>query len=44
MRTQLVAAGPSGTSMVFDVTSGVVTDMYWGKGISQGVGGELCAL
>ena len=43
-RTQLVVAGPSETSMVFDVTSGVVTDMYWGKGISQGVAAELCSL
>ena len=42
VRTQLVVAGPGDTSMVFDVTSGVVTDVYWGKGISQGVGGALC--
>ncbi|NYI41652.1 hypothetical protein [Demequina lutea] len=41
-RTQLVVAGPGGTSLVFDVTSGMVSDMYWGTGISQGVSGELC--
>lgn len=43
-RNQLVAPGPDGTSLVFDVTDGVVTDMYWGTGISQGAVGELCAL
>jgi hypothetical protein len=43
-RTQLIVAGPGGTSMVFDVTSGAVSDMYWGKGIPQGVNGELCSL
>lgn len=43
-RTQLIVAGPGGTSMVFDVTSGAVSDMYWGKGIPQGVNGELCNL
>jgi hypothetical protein len=43
-RTQLIVAGPRGTSMVFDVTSGAVSDMYWGKGIPQGVNGELCSL
>lgn len=44
MRTQLIVAGPGGDSMVFDVTSGAVSDMYWGKGIAQGVNGELCSL
>jgi len=43
-RNQLVVAGPDATSLVFDVTEGVVTDMYWGKGISQGAVAELCAL
>jgi hypothetical protein len=43
-RTQLIVAGPGGTSMIFDVTSGAVSDMYWGKGIPQGVNGELCSL
>jgi hypothetical protein len=43
-RTQLIVAGPGGTSMIVDVTSGAVSDMYWGKGIPQGVNGELCSL
>ena len=43
-RTQLIASGPNNTSLVFDVTEGLVTDMYWGTGISQGAAGELCAL
>jgi hypothetical protein len=30
--------------MIFDVTSGAVSDMYWGKGLPQGVNGELCSL
>ncbi len=43
-RNQFVVGQPAGTSFVFDVTDGFVTDMYWGTGISQGAGGELCAL
>jgi hypothetical protein len=43
-RNQLVAAGPDGTSIVFDVTEGVVTDIYWGQGLAQGSAGELCAI
>lgn len=43
-RDQLVVAGPSGNSIVFDVTSGRVDAMYWGKRISNGAAGELCAL
>lgn len=43
-RDQLVVAGPSGNSLVFDVTGGRVDTVYWGKRISQGAAGELCAL
>ena len=43
-RTQIVVSQPEGTSFVFDVTDGFVTDIYWGTGLSQGSGGELCAL
>jgi hypothetical protein len=43
-RNQLVVAGPAGDSFVFDVTSGRVDTMYWGKGIAMGASGELCAL
>lgn len=43
-RNQLVVAGPAGNSIVFDVTSGRVDAMYWGKRIASGAAGELCAL
>lgn len=43
-RDQLVVAGPHSNSLVFDVTSGRVDTVYWGKRISQGAAGELCAL
>lgn len=43
-RDQLVVAGTSGNSIVFDVTSGRVDAMYWGERISNGAAGELCAL
>ena len=43
-RTQIVVGEPEGTSFVFDVTDGFVTDIYWGTGLSQGASGELCAL
>ncbi|WP_291381382.1 hypothetical protein [Demequina sp.] len=43
-RDQLVAAGPAGNSLVFDVTSGRVDTVYWGKRIATGAAGELCAL
>lgn len=43
-RTQIVVGQPEGNSFVFDVTNGFVTDIYWGTGLSQGAGGELCAL
>ncbi len=43
-RNQLVVAGPDGNSMVFDVTSGRVGAIYWGKRIASGAAGELCAL
>jgi len=43
-RNHLLVQGPSSTTFDFDVTDGYVTDIYWGKGIPQGVNGELCAL
>ncbi len=43
-RNQLVVAGPAGNSIVFDVTSGRVDAVYWGKRIASGAAGELCAL
>ena len=43
-RDQLVVAGPHANSLVFDVTTGRVDTIYWGKNISQGAAGELCAL
>ncbi len=43
-RDQLVVAGSSGNSLAFDVTSGRVDAMYWGKRIANGAAGELCAL
>lgn len=43
-RNQLVVAQPAGSAFAFDVTDGFVTDIYWGNGVSQGAGGELCAL
>jgi len=43
-RDQIVATGPNTTAIVFDVTSGIVSDMYWGAGISNGASAELCAL
>lgn len=43
-RNQLVVAGPAGNSMVFDVTSGRVDAVYWGKRIASGAAGESCAL
>lgn len=43
-RNQLVVAGPAGNSIVFDVTSGRVDAIYWGKRIASGAAGELCAL
>lgn len=43
-RDQLVVAGPAENSLVFDVTSGRVDTLYWGKRISTGAAGELCAL
>ncbi len=43
-RDQLVAAGPAGNSLVFDVTNGSVDTVYWGEGIENGAAGELCGL
>lgn len=43
-RNQIVVSQPSGAAFAFDVTDGFVTDIYWGNGVSQGSGGELCAL
>lgn len=43
-RNQIVVNQPGGAAFAFDVTEGFVTDIYWGSGVSQGAGGELCAL
>lgn len=43
-RNQLVVAGPSSMSLVFDVTEGRVSSVYWGERIQNGSVAELCAL
>lgn len=43
-RQQIVVAGPDDTALVFDVTDGWVSTMYWGHNVSSGAAGELCAL
>ncbi len=43
-RTQMLSEGGDGAALVFDVTAGRVTTMFWGTGITSGAAGELCAL
>jgi len=44
-RTQLVVPTSADTTYNFDVPDGVVTEISWGKGLSEGgPNGDLCAL
>src|SRR4029079_5030025 len=44
-RTQLVVPTTADTTYNFDVVDGVVTEISWGEGLSEGgPNGDLCAL
>jgi len=43
-RHQLVVPGAGDTAIVFDVTAGRVSAVYWGAGLAEGSVAEYCAL
>ena len=43
-RHQVVVAGDGDTAIVFDVTEGRVSAVYWGTGLADGAVAEYCAL
>lgn len=43
VREQIVAPQSAGLAYVFDITSGVVSEMTWGAGLEDGIAGEYCA-